>query len=221
MSKHFSIRESLAFGVSTFRKHPWFFIAITFFGIFSSIIFSYLVDLFIALFLSKAGDSAIAIVQGLGSLTGSLLNMLIQLGMTRIYLSAVDGKILPFGTLFHAKGLYVPYMVLSFVTGLAVVLGYIFLIIPGVILSLMFYFSHIALVDDNLGVIESLQTSRKISEGVWLKLILFSLVSAGVIILGFLFVGVGIFVAIPVVTLAQIYIYRSLKSQTLSLVPTE
>jgi zinc ribbon protein len=58
---------------------------------------------------------------------------------------------------------------LSIVVGIIVVLGFIALIIPGIILAIMFALAFPALIIENKGVVESMGRSRELVGGRWLK----------------------------------------------------
>jgi hypothetical protein len=72
-----------------------------------------------------------------------------------------------FGT-FHRFGAFVGFF---FLTTIPILLGYAFLIVPGVILSAMWLFAAYLMVDRNMGVIDALQTSWRIvlARGFWIN----------------------------------------------------
>jgi hypothetical protein len=72
-----------------------------------------------------------------------------------------------FGT-FHRFGAFVALFFLTFVP---ILLGYILLIVPGILLSAMWLFAAYLMVDRNMGVIDGLQTSWRIvlRRGFWIN----------------------------------------------------
>lgn len=81
------------------------------------------------------------------------------------YLGAPASKMTP--ELNAAKPIVVNAIIVSFLSGLIVVGGFILLIIPGILFSLWYYFSLYATVIDNQKPIEALGESRKLIKGRW------------------------------------------------------
>lgn len=216
MEKHFSIQESLAFGFTEFKKRPLFFAGVTLISVLISVGFNLAFDLFIQIFFPNIQESIAVGFQNSARIVSFFLSMLVQIGTTRIYLDSMDGKTPVIGDIFHAQGLYFQYVLLSAISSSLILLGYLFFIIPGIILSLMFQFAPINLVDEQGGFAHALRRSKEITHGVRLKLFIYGSVSTLVVIVGVLFFGVGGLIAVPVVTFASTHIYRTLQSQTLS-----
>jgi len=79
-------------------------------------------------------------------------------------------------------------LVATLITGILVVLGFLALIVPGIILYIMFYLVVPAIIIENIGVFESLSRSRRLVSGRWLKTFVLSLIL--IIIIGFVsFIG--------------------------------
>jgi len=81
-------------------------------------------------------------------------------------------------------------------------------------LGLKFTFYSYFIVDKGAGPIEALKLSSKITDKVKWRLLLLSLTLAGINILGFLALFVGLFITIPLSTIAKAKVYRQLSEQT-------
>ena len=88
--------------------------------------------------------------------------------------------------------------------------GFILFVIPGIYFAIKYHFLLYFVIDKKMGPLEALRASGKITDGVKWRLLGFSIVSIGIVILGFLAFGFGILVAVPVATLADAYLYRKL-----------
>lgn len=95
-----------------------------------------------------------------------MLNVLVQAGLIRATMAHVQGTRASLGECL-AAGLAVvlPLVGLAFITGLALMAGFLFFVVPGVILYLMWSVSVPALVDERLGVIAALGRSRRLTKG--------------------------------------------------------
>ena len=91
-----------------------------------------------------------------------------------------------------------------------VVAGLFLLIVPGIYVAVRFQFYGFFVVDEKTGPVESLQRSWEVTDGrVW-SLLWLDLILVGINILGMLLFLVGLFVTVPITTLALAYVYRQL-----------
>jgi len=93
---------------------------------------------------------------------------------------------------------------------LIVVLGTLLFIVPGVIWGIKYSFMFYIMVDQNVGPIKALEMSGQMTNGIKMDLFVMYLVFILITIAGFLALFVGIFVAIPVMMMAQVYVYRQM-----------
>ncbi len=103
-------------------------------------------------------------------------------------------------------------MGLTLVGGILTVLGLICLIVPGIFLMIAFSFSDFAVVEKDMGPIEALKESWRVTSGHRLHLFLFGLAAVAINIIGFLALFVGMVVTIAVTQLAFIHLYRSIEN---------
>ncbi|MEK7183836.1 MAG: hypothetical protein AAB776_04355 [Patescibacteria group bacterium] len=96
--------------------------------------------------------------------------------------------------------MYLHMLLATFLFYLVVLLGFVLLIIPGIIASLMFCFYSYSIVDKNADAIQSLEDSKNMTDGskwtiflfnLCLSLIAFVIVAVPMIILATMSVGVG------------------------------
>jgi uncharacterized membrane protein len=139
-----------------------------------------------------------------------LVSSWLAAGSIKIALSYFDGKKLPFNNLFTQTKYFWRMVGASLLLGLIIVVGLIFLIIPGIYLALRFFFTRTLIVDKDMGIIEAMKESTKMTEGIKWQLLVFCLAMIGAMILGGIALGIGIFVAIPIIWLAEIYVYKKI-----------
>jgi uncharacterized membrane protein len=142
---------------------------------------------------------------------GSWLNVLISnvfstflaLGFSKIALNLVSGKPFTIGMLFSGGNLLLPGCVATLLFGLMVGVGLVLFIVPGIYLALRYGQFMLAMVDKNLGVMDSFQYSASITTNNKMKLFFLALLAILVILAGFLVLVIGLVVAIPVVSLSS------------------
>lgn len=201
----FSSGAALRFGWETFKRRPWFFVGSTF----VILLISGLVN-----GLSSGIDAAITGSVEEPSIVGSVINLalatLLSMGATAFFLAAHDDPdTADLSLLWHPRPFW-KYLGASILLGLAVGVGFLLLIVPGIILGLMFMFATLIVIERELGPIESLSESNRLTRGHKWPLFGFVLLLLLVNLLGLLALVVGLLVSIPVTTLAFIHAYRVL-----------
>ena len=160
-------------------------------------------------------DYEMATTYSMASLGLNIVNMLIgvffQLGVVRIFLNLARGSDTDVGMLMSGGPLYLSGLVATFLMGIGVTIGFILLIIPGVILALGLQFTMYALVDRGLGPIEALSESWRVTDGHKMTIFLINLV-IGLLAIFFTCatLGFGYFLIVPLLALTQAVMYHSL-----------
>ncbi|KAA3618713.1 MAG: hypothetical protein DWQ05_07045 [Calditrichaeota bacterium] len=145
-------------------------------------------------------------------LAGAVVGTVIEMGFFKIALKAYDDQPLDYGDLFAHFHLFFKYFAAAILYGLMVFIGFILLIIPGIMLAIQFYFSFYFIVDKELGPLEALDKSSAITRGARWDIFVFFL---GIFILniaGALVFLIGLFITIPMTLFATAYVYRKLLS---------
>lgn len=115
-----------------------------------------------------------------------------------------------FSVIFGQLPSLLPGIGISLVSIVIIMLGFLFLIIPGIWFFIALSFATYYLVDRDGGVFDSLRMSWNITKGHIVQIFLFTLAIVGLNILGFLALGVGLLVTVPVSMIAYGSVYRQL-----------
>lgn len=145
------------------------------------------------------------------SIISTIASVFLMLGATRIGLNIVSGKPFDVGMLFSGgkfllKGFfaYLLYMVM-------LVVGFLLLVVPGIIVIIRFGMYQNAIVDRNMGIIESLRYSWELTRGNSMNLFVVFLFSILVLAAGCIALMVGLLFAFPMMWLMWIVAYRWLQ----------
>jgi hypothetical protein len=144
-------------------------------------------------------------------LISSVISVVLAAGMTRAALNVCAGKEATVGNLFEEIGKVGALIVASILFYLLFLVGLILLVVPGIYVGLRFSFFVTAIVDRNLGPVEALKYSHRITTNNALSLFGLAIMSGLIVLAGVLALLVGLFFAIPVVTLAFTLAYRYLQ----------
>lgn len=134
-----------------------------------------------------------------------LVEILLFIVTIRIFLDIYDQGKSSYSDFFHIKRFIIPYIFASILFGLASALGFVLLIVPGLIVITMLNFYDIIVIDQSCGAVEALKISQKITQGTRLKLFLFIVVCTLLSVASF-----GILY--PVILMARIDVYKKLKA---------
>lgn len=223
----FSVRGSVRYGWETFKKRPWYLIGV-----------AALIGIINLIIPGPSEDSSMEATVALG-LISFLLGSLLQLGATNIALKAHDNV-----EEVRVKDLWMPHLFLKYLLATiltGIVLGIAFLIpiaagyilytmygiaglaavvlfIPGIILSIALAFVGYGIIDKNLGPIDSIKESLRLTKGNRWKLFLLMLTFVAIALLGVICLLVGLLVALPVIAIAMAHAYRVIDAQKSSIV---
>lgn len=200
----FTIEQCLQFGWRTFKARPWFFVGVV-------------VLIFLAGLLSSVIQGVVFAAVGKGVLgrvisflISLVINTLIGIGSVTVFLKSHDAVMSATWNDLWRPSLFWKYLGTYLILAVVIIIGFILLIVPGVIALLMFMFATSLVVDKGLMPIEALKESARITKGHRWKLLGFVLVLVLVNLVGLIALVVGLLVSIPVSALASIHAYREL-----------
>ena len=149
--------------------------------------------------------------QFLMTLIDIVVSATFALGLFKIYLRFRDGEKPIFENLFDGVARAHVWVGASIIMTVAVVMGLVLLVVPGIIMLLRLWFVGFVLVDERTGPIDAIQRSWDLTRGRTMDLLVFFIVLVGLNLLGVVCLGVGLLVTVPISGLAMAYIYRELK----------
>lgn len=142
-----------------------------------------------------------------------LVQILVQIGSTKLLLHMEDGQPAHLGEIFAHKEIFWRYIIASLAYTIMAIVGLVLLVVPGLYVISRFGFVLTAMVDKNLGVEAAFDESSRITEGVRLKVLGFLVVMLLINVVGAIPFGLGLILTIPVTALAWMHVYRSLSSR--------
>lgn len=146
---------------------------------------------------SRYGDGALFLVLGI-SILQAIISLVVSIVLLDGGLQAVRGRNLALPTLF-GKITELPNLVgLQIFSTIAVILGLLAFVIPGIYLAVAYVFAGMALVDEPRSFVDALNLSRRLVTPHWFDVTLFMLTVGGVVVLGYLVCLIGAIVSIPV-----------------------
>lgn len=201
----FSVGACIQYGWETFKKRPWFIIG----ALAASILATNAPQYLLGVIDSEGGSFARFLV----TVLLMALGVAVQIVLLRFWIMAHDSlDTMKYEDVLNPRPFW-KYIGGSVASGLVVFLGLILLIVPGVIAALAFYFTLYLIVEKQLWPIEAMKESVRITRGYRMQLLLFTLAVAGLNILGFLCLIVGLLVSIPVTMIATVHAYRFLQNR--------
>lgn len=145
------------------------------------------------------------------SLLSIFLTVWLTIGLLKINLKIVDRRPVAYQDLFTGADRFWPFFGESLLTGIAVGVAGMFLIIPGIVLAIYWIFSGFVVVDQGKGAIASIGESFRLVKGSFWSVAGFLVLAVILNIVGALLFGLGLFVTIPVTSLSLTYLYRRLQ----------
>ena len=194
-----------------FKKRPWFLMG--------AVLLSGIIMNVISQVATSIGQNSGDVGAFAAFIVSFAVSSLYGLGLIAFFLKAHDDVTsVKLMDLWHPVGFW-RYVGATIALMIIVGLGFVLLIVPGIILAVMLYFTTYLVVDKGMGPIDALKESARITKGNRWNLFLLMLLSIVIVLLGVICFFVGIFVAIPVTLLAIVIAYRKLESAAGALSP--
>jgi len=133
-----------------------------------------------------------------------------------VFFRVVDGQKPEYAHLTERFAHYLNFVATNVLYGIAVLLGLILLIIPGIYLSIRLMYALTAVAEKNLEPMEAFRVSGTFTQGLIWKLIGFNLVLGLVNVCGALLIGVGLLFTIPMTSIALLIVYKKLSLERLT-----
>lgn len=187
------------FGWDTFKKDPWFFVGATLILSIFSIVVNWL----------TGADEVV--FSPIGFVIGFLASTVVTIAYARMALSANEGQHVSW------EGLWAPehfwrMLGATILQTVIIVIGFILLIIPGIIASLMLCFTQLLVVDRKMGPVEAIKESYEITKGQLFRLFLFMIAICLLNFVGLIALVVGLLVTVPVSLIAIAHVYKKLSA---------
>lgn len=151
-----------------------------------------------------------------GNIIANLLSIVIScafmLGYIKNMFQTLDGEEPQFSAYGSQSRKIVTYFVASLIYIIAVSIGIILLLVPGIYLAVRLQFCTQFIVEENCGITESLKKSWQLTEGQVMPLLLLLLTMIGIALVGCILFFIGIFVAMPLIYMMQCYVFRKLNA---------
>lgn len=198
--RSFSIEDAFAFAWKTFKanKKLMLLLVVSFFSI-----------IFLNSILQKSIEGRF-VLSFMLTIVYVFVSVFISIGLIQIMLKICRGGQAKVSEMFGEKKYLWKFIGGSLVYGLIVVLGYLLFIIPGIIWQIKYGFYQYLIIDKNMGPIEAIKESGKMTYGFKWKIFFLQLSILGICLVGLLFFGIGVLVAYPVSLLMMVYVYRKL-----------
>jgi uncharacterized membrane protein len=165
-----------------------------------------------ASFLVTLAVSVIMWTHAMGTLfLGALLNGVLAGGLYHYFLLRIRGQTATVADAFAGfTRAFGPLLVAGILVFTFKSIGFLCLLLPGIYLTVAYSFAYILVIDGEMGAWEAMETSRRVITRQWWSVFGLILLGALFIVLGAAAFGVGVFVAIPLVTGAIAYAYEDL-----------
>ena len=160
--------------------------------------------------LSRVEGGAAAVILGVFAFAyGILIANPVEYGAAFAYLKAARGEPLKIKDMFEAFQNYWNVVLANLLVGIIVLIGFVLLIIPGIIFACKLAFTPYLVVEWKMDVITAIKESWRMTNGHAWKVFSIGLLAIPISIAGFICFGVGIIVAIMWVSLAAASLYHA------------
>jgi uncharacterized membrane protein len=200
----FSASDAVGYGWRKFQENVGQILLATFLLLVAAVAASALAH---AVTGSTVEDTRCSFGGSISTIITNVVGFIIGAGITRGALDITEGHKFDLVAAFKKLNL-VNVIVTSFIVGLLTAIGFALLIIPGIIVAFLTLFAIYFVVDKDTNAVDSIRGSFNLIKNNVGNTIVLILLSIAVVIAGFLALCVGIFIALPVLTIAWAYAYK-------------
>jgi uncharacterized membrane protein len=142
----------------------------------------------------------------------SLLCLPLQWGYTVFFLNLIRQEDIRYERLFEGYKDFIRTFLMEFLFTIAILIGFLLFIIPGIILSVGLCMAPFILKDDkDISAMDALMKSWQLTQGHKMKLFWLGLSFIGWIILSFFTLGIGFFLLVPYIEATFAHYYEDIK----------
>ncbi|WP_430335286.1 hypothetical protein [Rhodococcus sp. ACT016] len=142
-----------------------------------------------------------------GTLVITIVGYLLEAAFVTGALQETDGTKPSIGSFFQLRNVGA-IIVACFLVGVLTTVGFILLIIPGLIFVFLSWWTLQFVIDQNQDPLTAIKSSFGAISSNWGTLLLLALALIGLNILGLIPLGLGLFITVPMTIIASTYAYR-------------
>jgi uncharacterized membrane protein len=128
-----------------------------------------------------------------------------------VYLKLVRGEQVEIDDIVANMDKVLPVFAVSILTSIGTFIGMLLLIVPGIIFAILAVFSAWFVVDQNMGIVEAIKASIAATSSHKMSLFFFFVASMVCMIAAMIPCGLGLFVAVPVLSCGMALIYEQIR----------
>jgi len=210
LKKRFAIWELIGQGWDIMKNNVWQILGLE---VVLFLLYALLMGMIYLIFPTNNTNN-LSVISAANSLSSAIVGYIFSLGAIYYSLLYADLKPVTFTAFFSKSHLILKYFLATIVYIICILVGLICLIIPGIIVAIRFSLYGYFIVDKEMGPIQALEESWNTVRGVGWKMLGFWLASILVNLAGLLCLGVGLLFSIPATWIAAALLYRTLWTQT-------
>ncbi|GGG18432.1 hypothetical protein GCM10007304_35500 [Rhodococcoides trifolii] len=200
-----TVGNALSYGWNKFKANAGVWVGIMLVAAVISAVVSYLTGGFS----SNTDDLAatFSILNILGTLASAVVSYLLNAAFVRGALHETDGNKPSFAAFFQFSNV-LAVVLSSVLVGLLTGIGFVLLIIPGIVVIFLTWWTLQFVLDHDLGPIGAIKASAKAISSNFGTLFVLALACVGINIVGAIPIGLGLLITVPVTIIAGTFAYR-------------
>jgi uncharacterized membrane protein len=139
---------------------------------------------------------------------GFLVTVYIHMAIVNISLKIYNEEKADFRDIFTASRFFWRFLLADILYNLMVTIGLVLCIIPGIYFGIKYHFFGYIIIEQDMGVLDSLKKSWQITNGAWWDLFLLAILLWLIALAGVILCGVGVLFAWPIIFMAVVYAYK-------------
>lgn len=140
----------------------------------------------------EPGTAPQFISMGFGILLGAVVQAFFQTGLIRLWLAAMRRETLKLEVIFSGGDRFGPMLAFTVLNLLAIYGGLLLFVVGAIFFAIAFFFGSFYVADANLGAIEAMKASWRVTDGQRMKIFVLGLANMGIFIAGLFACCIGV-----------------------------
>lgn len=133
----------------------------------------------------------------------------VDYGQTWVYLKAVRGEKFEVTDIFDAFKNYLNVVLAALLSGAIIGIGFIFLVVPGVVFACRLAFVPLLVMDKKLDAVKAVEESWRLTRGHGWRIFWMAILAFFIVILGLICLGFGVFISAMWISAAYAALYQA------------
>jgi uncharacterized membrane protein len=204
MTNTFKVTDLFKKAWTNLKNHLWFLVSSSF------------IYFVVYIILHRSGKNSGSFLLSIAS---GIVSILFSLGMYRIGFKIYDGKTPDYSDFKTESRTFFAALWSSILTGFFTFIGFVLLIIPGIIVMIRLSMTTVLVLDKKMSGWQAVKASWNMTRGYSWKIFGYLFICIGILLVSIIPFGLGLVISVPLIFLTTVLLYKNIQSVKTEVMP--